>query len=31
VTEIGDCGHMMMVEQPGPTLDAMKTFLGTAR
>jgi pimeloyl-ACP methyl ester carboxylesterase len=29
--EIADCGHMMMVEQPGPTLDAMKAFLGAAR
>jgi len=25
--ELADCGHMMMVEQPGPTLDAMKSFL----
>jgi pimeloyl-ACP methyl ester carboxylesterase len=31
VAELEDCGHMMMVEQPGPTLDAMKAFLGTAR
>lgn len=28
--ELEDCGHMMMVEQPGPTLDAMKSFLGKA-
>ena len=28
MAEIGDCGHMMMVEQPDRTLDAMKQFLG---
>lgn len=30
VTEFPACGHMMMVEQPDRTLDAMKKFLGIA-
>lgn len=28
LVELKDCGHMMMVEQPDRTLDAMKQFLG---
>lgn len=28
LVELEDCGHMMMVEQPDRTLDAMKKFLG---
>lgn len=31
VAELKDCGHMMMVEQPDATLDALKTFLDKGR
>jgi len=30
VVELANCGHMMMVEQPDATLDALKSFLGQA-